>query len=44
MIAFHRLRQGKPSQKAILEIIFKLSFFQILAQTLQLGAIIEYTE
>ena len=44
MITFYQVRQGKPNHRTILEIIFKLIFRQILAQTLQVGAIIGYTE
>ena len=44
LITFHRVRQGKPCHQTILEIIFKIIFRQILAQTHQVGGIIRYTE
>ena len=44
LITFYRVRQGKPCHQTILEIIFKIIFRQILAQTHQVGGIIGYME
>ena len=44
MTTFHQVRQGKPNDRIISGIIFKLILRHILAQTFQVGAIIGYTE
>lgn len=41
---FSPINIGKHNQRIILEAIFKLIFCQILAQTLQVGTVIGYTE